>query len=123
MPEFTIKVKAFKKMDDPRIGSEQERPKYLFYAQANSISQSFSDWMSTNPREQKMTTNTAKAIISSLKENDNFHELNKGILFSASKVVYDNRSNEAIITFVDPLIHGNIDGGHTLRAILDVSEL
>lgn len=121
MPEYKVKVKAFKKMDDPRTEQEQARPKYIFYAQANSINQSFSNWMATNPREQKMTTNTAKSIISSLKDNDNFHELNKGILFSASKVVYDNRTNEAAITFLNPQIHGNIDGGHTLRAILDVT--
>lgn len=47
--------------------------------------------METNPREQKMTTNVAKAINDSLLKNLNFHELNCGILLSAESIDYDNQ--------------------------------
>ena len=75
--------------------------------------------MGTNPREQKMTTNVAIKIKNSLADNSNFHELNRGIVMSAEKAKWDNQTEELILWLDDPEVHGNIDGGHTLRAILD----
>lgn len=105
-------------MNDPR-NKNSERTKYVCYVQASSIPQEFDEWMETNPREQKMTTNVAEGIKKSLAENPFFHELNRGILMSVQGASYDNRTDELKITLDDPTIHGNIDGGHTLRAILD----
>ena len=118
MTQLTVKAKSFKKMEDPR-DKNSGRVKYVCYVQANSIPQEFDEWMSTNPREQKMTTNVAEKIKESLSDNPYFHELNRGILMSVQSVTYDNQSNDVIISLDDPAIHGNIDGGHTLRAILD----
>ena len=73
--------------------------------------------MATNPREQKMTTNVASKIKDSLKENSNFHELNRGIVLSVKEVSFDNSNGILTIEMEDPEIHGNIDGGHTLRAL------
>ena len=87
--------------------------------QANSIPQEMSDWMETNPREQKMTTNVANKIKDSLRDNEYFHELNRGILISSLSTTWDNKTEELTISFDNPEIHGNIDGGHTLRAILE----
>lgn len=50
--KFHLNVKSFKKMEDPT--SETGRPKYVCYVKASSIPEEFSDWMGTNPREQKM---------------------------------------------------------------------
>lgn len=118
MAKLTLKAKEFKKMNDPNDVSSKHI-KYVCYVQALSIPQEMDSWMSTNPREQKMTTNVALKIKESLADNDNFHELNRGILISAQAATWDNKSEELIITFDDPTIHGNIDGGHTLRAILE----
>ncbi|MDD3705062.1 MAG: AIPR family protein [Clostridiaceae bacterium] len=118
MKEFVLSAKSFKRMDDPR-DKNSERTKYVCYIQACSIPQEFDEWMETNPREQKMSTNVADKIKESLAENPFFHELNRGILMSAQDVSYDNRTGEVKIVLDDPTIHGNIDGGHTLRAILD----
>ena len=107
-------------MEDP-TSSESKRTKYVCYVQANTIPTVFDNWMETNPREQKMTTNVAQKIINSLKENNNFHELNRGILMSADAVSYDNKLGVVDIEMNDTTIHGNIDGGHTLRAILDLN--
>lgn len=115
--KYELKVKAFKKMEDPTETSV--RAKYVCYTQASSIPNDFTDWMGTNPREQKMNTNVAKRILISLEDNQNFHELNRGILMSVDNISYDNKKNIATIEMLDPAIHGNIDGGHTLRAILD----
>ena len=116
-----FQAKSFKKMEDP-TSRESERTKYVCYAQAKTIPLQLNEWMQTNPREQKMTTNVAKNIRESLKENENFHELNRGIVLSAEKVNYANKTGTVEIQLDDPQVHGNIDGGHTLRAIFELNE-
>ena len=76
--------------------------------------------METNPREQKMTTNVAKKIKESLLNTSelDFYLLNRGILLSAKDVSYSNYSNEITICFEDLEVHGNVDGGHTYKTIL-----
>lgn len=118
MAKFQLIAKSFKKMEDP-VCPDSNRIKYVCYVRANSIPKEFDNWMETNPREQKMTTNVAQKIIRSLEDNSNFHELNRGILMSAESVTYNNQLNIVEIELTDTTIHGNIDGGHTLRAILD----
>lgn len=118
MERLYLKAKEFKKMEDP-INKDSRHVKYVCYVQANSIPQEIDEWMETNPREQKMSTNVAQKIKNSLSENVLFHELNRGILLSAYKVEWNNKTGELEIVFDDPEIHGNIDGGHTLRAILE----
>ena len=120
MQKMILIAKSFKKMDDP-TGLPDGHVKYVCYVKANSIPQEMNDWFSTNPREQKMSTNVARKITESLRDNDNFHELNRGVLISAFDVKYDNATKELCIMFDDPEIHGNIDGGHTLRAILSAN--
>lgn len=76
--------------------------------------------METNPREQKMTTNVAKKIKETLLNPAelNFYLLNRGILLSAKEISYSNYSNELTIVFEDLEVHGNVDGGHTYKTIL-----
>ena len=121
MVTMEFEAKSFKKMDEP-INKGGEKAKYVCYAKAITIPLELNEWMKTNPREQKMTTNVAKNIMDSLKENENFHELNRGIVLSVDKVTYDNKNGKVQIQLEDPEIHGNIDGGHTLRAIFDLNE-
>lgn len=118
MQTLKLIAKSFKKMEDP-TESSTGHIKYVCYVKANSIPKEMDEWFSTNPREQKMTTNVAKKINESLRDNEKFHELNRGVLISAKDVKFDNATKELFIIFDDPEVHGNIDGGHTLRAILD----
>lgn len=118
MKQIKLRAKEFKKMIDPNI-PDSKHVKYVCYVQANSIPRELEQWMGTNPREQKMTTNVATKIKNSLTENNNFHELNRGIVMSAEKANWDNKTEELILYLDNPEVHGNIDGGHTLRAILD----
>lgn len=118
MIQMKMKAKEFKKMIDP-ADQNSKHVKFVCYVQANTIPQQVDEWMATNPREQKMTTNVAQKIKDSLSENSNFHELNRGILMSVQKAKWDNTTDELVLFFEDPEIHGNIDGGHTLRAILE----
>ena len=118
MKQIKLKAKEFKKMADPNV-PDGKHVKYVCYVQSKSIPQELDQWMGTNPREQKMTTNVAIKIKNSLADNSNFHELNRGIVMSAEKAKWDNQTEELILWLDDPKVHGNIDGGHTLRAILD----
>ena len=116
--EIKFKVNSFKRMENP-YDPKSDRTKYLCYVNVKDIPDEFIHWMNTNPREQKLSTNVAKSICESLLNNKNdFHELNRGIVLSADKVKYDNQIKEVTLTFEDERIHGNIDGGHTLRIIL-----
>lgn len=118
MVKLKMKAIEFKKMADP-VDPESKHIKYLCYVQANTIPDEINNWFGTNPREQKMTTDVAKSIERSLLNNSNFHELNRGIVFSADAVSWDNKTYDLEVRLDDSEIHGNIDGGHTLRAILD----
>lgn len=122
MLTMEFEAKSFKKMDEPIDTKGGEKAKYVCYAKAKTIPPELKEWMGTNPREQKMTTNVAKNIIDSLKENKNFHELNRGVVLSVKKVTYDNKTGKVQIQLEDPEVHGNIDGGHTLRAIFELNK-
>ena len=121
MTKLNFKVKSFKKMESPydiRTG----RTKYVCFVNSKDIPLELEDWMSTNPREQKLTTNVAKAIEGSLLNNkDNFHELNRGIVMSVDGVEFDNKES-AVSIYMEDLKHGNIDGGHTLKIILNLQK-
>lgn len=118
MTQLNFKAKEFKKMTDP-LNKDSKHIKYVCYVQASSIPLEIDEWMETNPREQKMTTNVANKIRDSLSENPYFHELNRGILMSVLSVEWDNKTDDLLLRLDDPELHGNIDGGHTLRAILE----
>lgn len=114
----TIKVSDnnFRKFDDP-LGNESSR-KYIFYVRTCDVPDGIP--MATNPRDQKLTSSVANAITESLLSNDGlFHLKNRGIILSAKKVRYDNRLQEVTIEFDDESCHGNIDGGHTYKILLE----
>lgn len=123
MTTLTIPAKSFRRFDDPRAqGRPGEYPvKYRFYAPVDSIPAELLDWMATNPRDQNLNTETAKIILGSLLDDADpcFHLWNRGILISAEKVTFDNRSGLVTLCLDNTQLHGNIDGGHTLRIILD----
>jgi len=127
MTKLTIPVKSFRKFEDPFSQEDKgNRPtKYRFYAQVADIPMELLDWMETNPRDQNLESDTSKAIRESLLDDQTpyFHLWNRGILISAGKVSFDNRKNVAELFLDDEQIHGNIDGGHTLRIILSCHEM
>ena len=116
--KLKMHAREYKTMRDP-VDRSSNNTKYICYLEAKSIPQELQNWMRTNPRDQKMTTDVAKNITESLKENENFHDLNRGMLFNVDSIHYDNRDESLEITLADGETQGNIDGGHTLRAILN----
>ena len=118
---LTFKVQSFRKIPNPYLKSEEGEKGAEMYVAICDVKDLPDDFpMDTNPREQKMTTNVAKKIKESLLNTSelNFFLLNRGILLSAKDVSYSNYSNEMTISFEDPEVHGNVDGGHTYKTIL-----
>jgi len=116
MSVFKIPVKEFKRSNDPL--DRDEKRKYTCYVHVDNVPMDIP--MNTNPREQKLTSAVAKKIEDSLLSNDgNFHLKNRGIVISAKKVIYDNKTDIMTMVVDEPYEHGDIDGGHTYKLILE----
>jgi hypothetical protein len=116
MSVFKIPVKEFKRSNDPL--DRDEKRKYTCYVHVDNVPKDIP--MATNPREQKLTSSVAKKIEESLLSNDgNFHLKNRGIVISAAKVIFDNKTDMMTMVVDEPYEHGDIDGGHTYKLILE----
>ena len=118
--ELEIKVDSFRKIPNPyKEGPSSASQMYTAICDVKDIPDAFLEWMETNPRKQNIRGGVAKKIKASLTEGKDFHLLNRGILLSAHDVTYNNYDNKMKLVFSDPEYHGNVDGGHTLRVILE----
>lgn len=113
-------AKQVKEMNNPMSGLEKNgSKKYVCYVRLQDVPKEFEEWMRTNPRDQKLTTNVAKEISKSIESGcKNFHEKNRGIVMSVDEFDFNDKKSTVTVTLSDPEIHGNIDGGHTLKIIL-----
>jgi len=119
---LTFPVQSFRRIPNPYLKAEdgdREANMYIAICDVENIPDSIP--METNPREQNLNTNVAKKIKTSLLDTSSldFYLLNRGILISAKDVSFNNYSNEMTVVFEDPEVHGNVDGGHTYRTILE----
>lgn len=116
-------VKSFRKIPNPFVNSEnsgEAKPEmYEIIADVMDLPTNFP--METNPRFQNLDTKVAKRIKDSLLDptQRNFYLLNRGILLSASSVGFDNVNSMVTIDFENLQVHGNVDGGHTYKVILE----
>lgn len=125
MLRIRIPVCSFRKIPNPYSPEENKdipetKPQmYEMLVDATLIPSNIP--MTTNPRDQNLNTKVAKRIQMTL-TNDrdhNFYLLNRGLLLSAESVVYDNVNSAVTIAFADLSIHGDVDGGHTYKVILE----
>ena len=113
---FPVKSGIFRRLDDPFENGKSK--KYIFYVKICDVPEGIP--MATNPREPKLTSAVAKAIDKSLCSNDRyFHLKNRGIVISAGKVIFDNKTEMVTLEFDDTMTHGNIDGGHTYKIVCE----
>jgi hypothetical protein len=122
---ISFKVESFRRIPcpferDKRSGSKQVT--YIAICDIRNLPSNFP--MDTNPREQNLRTKVARAIEHSLLNDtdNNFHLLNRGLLLSAEKVKFNNGTGELTLVFTDHEKHGNVDGGHTYRIIMENQE-
>lgn len=123
MATITIPVKEYTEMASP-YSKDGYPTKVRFYVRLNDIPDTLIDWMSTNPREQNLNSTVAKAIAASIRQDtQDFHLKNRGILLSAATSSFTptkagSKNGQVELTFDKESLHGNVDGGHTLRLIL-----
>lgn len=120
--ELKIKVESFRKIPNPYATKDEGAKEAMMYIAICDVKDIPSDIpMDTNPREQKLTTGVPKKIKASLLGQDylDFYLLNRGLCISASEVSFNNYNNEMTVFFEDFECHGDIDGGHTYKVILE----
>ena len=119
--ELEFKVTSFRKIPNPydKEDSRSISEMYTAVCDVKDIPAELLEWMETNPREQNIRSGVAKKIKESLIHGHDFHLLNRGILLSAQDVRYNNYDDTMKVVFSDETVHGNVDGGHTLRVILE----
>ena len=121
--ELEIKVDSFRKIPNPyKEGPGSASQMYAAMCDVKNVPEELLNWMETNPRKQNIRSGVAKKIQMSLIEGRDFHLLNRGLLLSAQDVAYSNYDNTLKLVFSNPEYHGDVDGGHTLRVILDNRE-
>lgn len=120
-----FKAKSFRKIPNPYLHMDSESQDAMMYFAICDVKDVPDNIpMETNPREQKLTTNVAKKIRSTLVDinNSSFYLLNRGLLLSAKSVSYNNYTDELTIFFENFDVHGNVDGGHTYKIIRDCKD-
>ena len=123
---LTFKAESFRRIPNPyqqkdtNKRNEDEYPQ-MYFAICDVKDLPDDIPMATNPRNQAICTSVAKKIKESLLNTSepNFYLLNRGMVISADSVHYDNNSGNMSIVFKDLELHGDVDGGHTYKAILE----
>lgn len=118
----TFVVSSFRKIPNPYLQSEEgEKDSAMFVAICDVTRIPDDIPMETNPREQNLITGVAKKIKASLLNTSepDFYLLNRGLLISAKSVSFNTYTHELTLVFDDTDVHGDVDGGHTYRIILE----
>jgi hypothetical protein len=119
MPTFRFPTKNFRSLPSP-VGESKIG---VFFTPAANIPRDLWDWRDVNPREVNRRSSVYKAIVQTLKEEPGrFHERNRGITVVAEDLVYDDKRQEVVLRLGDEKLHGVVDGGHTLDAVLETQK-
>ena len=122
---LTFKVESFRRIPNPyqqkATKTEDEYFPQMYFAICDVKNLPSDIPMETNPRDQSMGKAVVKKIKQSLLDTADsvFYLLNRGMVISAKSVHYDNNSGNMTIVFEDLDVHGDIDGGHTYKSILE----
>lgn len=98
----------------------QDLRRYYAVVPVAQIPNDWAGWLEVNARESSNKGRVPKAISQTLNEKPEwFATYNRGLTVVASKIHWNTKTKRLAISFDDREFHGVLDGGHTLRAILD----
>ena len=98
----------------------QDLRRYYAVVPVEQIPNHWAGWLEVNARDSSDKGKVPKAIRQTLNEKPEwFATYNRGLTIVASKIDFDNKKKVLTLGFDDHEFHGVLDGGHTLRAILD----
>ena len=121
MYKCALKTESFSRL----FVSPEKGPlrRYYCVVPISEIPKDWSKWLEVNAREPTESGRVPKAIRSTLTEKPEwFAEYNRGLTIVASTLQFNNKTDILTMEFDDRNYHGVLDGGHTLRAILDERE-
>jgi len=119
MSSFRFPTKQFRSLPSPTGNSKLG----IFFSPAATLPRDLWDWRDVNPREVNRRSSVYKAIVQTLRdEPGRFHERNRGITVVADDLSFDDKRQEVILHLNDQSLHGVVDGGHTLDAILETQK-
>lgn len=119
----TFKVNAVRTISSP---SQKNVTTYFIYVNFKDLPSELP--LEVNPREPKMTTAVAKALIAAVRSPETDFDINnRGIVIVAKNFVFNTNNGTVTLDLGnDPLKYGILDGGHTYTAIMtarnDLSE-
>lgn len=119
----TFKVNAVRTISSP---SQKNVTTYFIYVNFKDLPSKLP--LEVNPREPKMTTAVAKALIAAVRSPETDFDINnRGIVIVAKNFVFNTNNGTVTLDLGnDPLKYGILDGGHTYTAIMtarnDLSE-
>jgi len=131
--EFSLPLEEFRSQPIPVQGFDRKAIVLSdCFVEVNSLPAELQEWLEVNPRIPKFTSKNklagivAKAIIKTLQEEpERFVLKNQGIYISVDSARHQKHpggNGVLTLTLTDKKRHGVINGGHTLRAILEVLE-
>ena len=126
MYNCVLPTKSFSRLfAEQPVGSESTPQLRRYYAvvPVKDIPFEWANWLEVNAREATDKGKVPHAIRETLTDKPEwFAAFNRGLTVVAKQVHYDNKTLNLTLRFDDPLYHGLLDGGHTLKAILDARE-
>lgn len=98
----------------------QDLRRYYAVVPVAQIPNDWADWLEVNARDSSDKGRVPKAIRQTLSDKPEWFAMyNRGLTVVASKIHLDTKTKQLTLAFDDLEYHGVLDGGHTLRAILD----
>lgn len=118
MAQFVLSAHSFRTLPTP-LDSQGIRT-YNAVVPVDAIPNQFEDWLGVNAREASLSGRVPREIRATLDEDPNvFVAFNRGLAVIAKEVTYDNQTHEITLFFEDTEEHGVLDGGHTLKVLLE----
>lgn len=121
--KVTFKANAVRTISSP---SQKNVTTYFIYVNFKDLPSELP--LEVNPRQPKMTTAVAKALIAAVRSPETDFDINnRGIVIVAKNFVFNTNNGTVTLDLGnDPLKYGILDGGHTYTAIMtarnDLSE-
>lgn len=121
----TFKVHSVRTLTSPyAVLTESKNVETIYYVLVDMKQLPANLPLDVNPREPKMNTNVARAIMQAVTAPEaDFYINNRGIVISAKSVSFNSAQSELTIDLGDPdsddkFAFGILDGGHTYTAIM-----
>lgn len=108
MQRFVVPVVSYRRIATPFESKEN----YIAIIRIADLPD-LSEWRRVNVRDVKLTGRVPVAIENSLRTDQDFVFMNRGLVVNVDKIEFNNKNSTIAFEMTDPRLHGLLDGGHT----------